>query len=197
MNGRPILLTARPACWFDHPTMRGVPHSAAISAMPFGMAWAYAPPGNWQFYGATEAPALWETLTTGEQLVVGWGITELDLPLVRTAAQATNAPAHTLDLLRVVTETTGRHYTLQTIAMYNFERYLTASNAQVAHLIANGQIDEASQHCRRHVEIVAALYLHLLEGRPLMLLARRDRRERDDLRLILRRDGTYAVERER
>jgi hypothetical protein len=39
--------------------------------------------------------------------------------------------------------------------------------------------------------------MHLLEGRPLMLLARRDRRERDDLRLILRRDGTYAVERER
>jgi hypothetical protein len=161
------------------------------------MAWVYMPPKHWQFYGPTEAPALWEMLTSGEQLVVGWGVTELDLPLIRNAAQATDAPAHTLDLLRVITENTGRHYTLQTIAMYNFERYLTASNAEVAHMIAGGQVEEASQHCRRHVEIVAALYLHLLEGRPLMLLARRDRRERDDLRLILRRDGTYAVERER
>jgi hypothetical protein len=165
--------------------------------MPFGMAWTYAPPTAWQFYGPTEAATLWETLTSGEHLVVGWGISELDLPLLRAAVQAPGEPAHTLDLLRVVTETTGRHYTLQTIAMYNFERYLTASNAEVAHMIASGQVDEASQHCRRHVEIVAALYTHLLEGRPLMLLARRDRRERDDLRLILRRDGTYAIERER
>jgi hypothetical protein len=165
--------------------------------MPFGMAWTYTPPTNWQFYGADEAPALWQTLTTDGQLVVGWGINELDLPLTQAAAQGSNAPAQTLDLLRVVKETTGRLYTLQTIAMYNFERYLTASNADVAHMIAAGQIDEASQHCRRHVEIVTALYLHLLEGKPLVLLARSDRRERDDLRLILRRDGTYAVERER
>lgn len=192
-----LFLVARPARWFDHPDLRVLEHKAAIKRLPLGLAWTFAPPANWIFYTPNDARALWLTLTSPNRHIVGWGIGELDLPLVRSRAGGSSWPAKLIDLQQIIAEATGRRYTLQFIGMANFDRIISVTNADIAGLLAAGQIIPARRHCRAYAELVAESYLHLLEGKPLKLLARQNQGETEDLAFFLNDKHEWHVEHRR
>jgi DEAD/DEAH box helicase domain-containing protein len=176
--------------FFQDPHIAALPRARQLAAIRFGLAVTYdARSGAWNHWFADDLAGLWDHLAGAEQ-IVGWNIISFDIPVIganlaRSGRTIQTGDPPCCDLFDLIRRDTGRWYKLDVIAETNLGRQKLAHGQQAVEWLRAGDTESlrlAAEYCQEDVQIVMDLHAILEQGMPLRLPARRERRERHDVR---------------
>jgi hypothetical protein len=196
--------------WFQDPEIAKLPRWRQHAALRFGLATTYIDNGRdaqgqedigWTTWWPDSIKALWLDICRSSGPLVTWNGDEFDIPylIVQAVREGiTTDPwqqlPESLDLMSLIRreskrmEGKERWYKLEAIAYANLGRGKIGHGDEAAAWLRSGDpalIAQAADYCRDDVQIVKELHERLLSGLPLICPARPERREYQELRVML------------
>ncbi len=175
-----IYLDSEPIDSTNDPHIARLPEAQRVNALRLGLAITYDDMYGWRMWTPSLATLLWTHLTIPGTRVVGWGIVNYDLVIIRSSTTVHTAP-RVLDLSAQIEAASRRRYKLDIIARTNLGRSKSVDTQTVVGWLRAG--DEASmikatEHCHSNVQVVMDLLNMLQRGQPLVLPGRLETDER-------------------
>lgn len=185
--------------FFQDPHIKALPRSEQLKAIRFGIAVTYdSDTDEWKEWRSEYARLLHGYLRG--KAVAGWNIRSFDLPIIASNADHEfneNALQYAaFDLFDEIRRTTGRWYKLDVVADANLGRQKLSHGQQATEWLRSGHeqdIAKAFEYCREDVQLVVDLHQHLLDGNPLFLPKRPERKELNDIAWWLDKDPDWIV----
>lgn len=194
-----IYLDGETLRFFQDPEIAHLPRSLQLLSLGLALVCTYSEGEGFQDFWIEkpgELERLWTYINHQHVTLLGWNIIDFDMVLINHELQAHNIEAraaHTskytvLDLFAEIKWDTGRWYKLSVIAQSNGLGNKLADGQQASEWLRSGDpalLQKAVEYCRHDVQLVRNIHERLLAGEMLVLPARPERKEQDDLRWMV------------